>query len=69
MMEDKEFLESVVTSHIVTVVDEAECMMKCRRTLPDIYNYILRNSRNQDGYITMFLFGVRHQKFKEGDKE
>jgi hypothetical protein len=69
MMEDKEFLDDVINAHIVQVVDEAERMMKCRRTLPDIYNYILRNSRNQDGYITMFLFGVRHQKFKEGGKE
>lgn len=64
-MEDKKFLDDVVNKDIVIVIDAATKLLTARKPLPDIYNYILRNSKNCDGYITMFLFGVIYQKYKE----
>lgn len=62
MIEDKEFLQNVVNVNIVKVLDGATKLLEERKPLPYIYNYILRNSQDRDGYITMLLFGMRYER-------
>jgi len=62
MLEDKEFLKSILNDDITTVLKGAEDLLNQNRPLPYIYNYILKYSKDRNGYITMLLFGMMYQR-------
>lgn len=66
MLDDKLFLEKEITPSVVKLVDEVKKMIPQRTTIPKMYDYILKNSKNyQERYMALFLFGMAYQNYKE----
>ena len=66
MLDDKLFLEKEITPYVAKLVGEIKTMIAQKATIPTIHHYILKNSRNyQERYITLFLFGMAYQGYKE----
>jgi len=66
MLEDKIFLQKEITPHVSQLISEVKLMIAQRVPIPKIYEYILLHSKDyRERYITLFLFGVAYQGYKE----
>lgn len=66
MLGDKEFFTKEITPNVAKMMEEVTTMINKRTPVPEIYHYILVNSKDySERYISLFLFGLKYKWFKE----
>ena len=66
MLDDKIFFEKEITPNVAKLISESKLMIAQRIPVPKIYKHILQHSKDhREMYITLFLFGMAYQGYKE----
>ena len=63
--DDKLFLAKEITPSVARLTDKVQEMLSQKRTIRQIYDYILDNTFENERYIVLFLFGMAYQNQNE----